>query len=86
MSLISKQDLIQATGLNKIGFLKNPVAAMVMKFTKLNEVNALHEKLKDTEGKDFFDKFLHELNLKYIVFEEDLAKIPKTGPFASILR
>lgn len=81
MSLISKQDLIQATGLNKIGFLKNPVAAMVMKFTKLNEVNALHEKLKDTEGKDFFDKFLHELNLKYIVFEEDLAKIPKTGPF-----
>ncbi|MFC6268877.1 lysophospholipid acyltransferase family protein [Frigoriflavimonas asaccharolytica] len=81
MSLISKQDLIQATGLSKIGFLKNPVAAMVMKFTKINQVNALHEKLKDKEGKEFFDKFLHELNLKYIVFAEDLAKIPKTGPF-----
>lgn len=81
MSLISKQDLIHATGLQKIGFLKNPMAALVMKFAKINEVNKLNDKLKGKSGKDFFDGFLHELNLRYIVFEEDLAKIPKTGSF-----
>ena len=81
MSLISKQDLINAAGLNKIGFLKNPVAGLVMKFAKINDVNKLNDKLKDKNGKDFFDNFLQELNLQYIVFEEDLAKIPKTGPF-----
>ncbi len=81
MSLISKQDLIQAAGLNKIGFLKNPVAAAVMKYAKINEVNKLNDKLVNTSGKEFFDCFLHELNLKYLAFEEDLAKIPKTGPF-----
>lgn len=81
MSLISKDDLIKATGLNKIGFLKNPVAGALMKLTKIDEVNLLYDKIKDKQGKDFFDAFVKERDLKYIVFEEDLAKIPKTGPF-----
>ena len=81
MSLISKSDLIKASGLDKIGFLKNPVAVAMMRLTKINEVNKLYDSLKDKEGKDFFDSFVRERNLKYIVFTEDLAKIPKTGPF-----
>lgn len=81
MSLISKNDLIKASGLSKIGFLKNPVALAMMRLTKIDEVNKLYLKLKDKVGKDFFDSFVRERNLKYIVFEEDLARIPKTGPF-----
>jgi len=81
MSLISKTDLIKAANLSKIGFLKNPVAGALMKLTKIDEVNKLYDKLKDKTGKDFFDSFVRERNLSYVVFEEDLAKIPKTGPF-----
>ena len=81
MSLITKQDLIKASGLGKLGFLKNPAASAIMSVTKINEVNELYDKLKDKEGKDFFDSFVRERDLKYIVFEEDLVKIPKTGPF-----
>lgn len=81
MSLISKQDLIKATGLGKIGFLKNPVAAALMRFAKIDEVNALYDRMKERNGKEFFDAFVRDRNLQYIVFEEDLAKIPKTGPF-----
>ena len=81
MSLISKSDLIKASGLNKLGFLKNPVASAVMSLAKINEVNRLYDKLRDKEGKDFFDSFVRERNLSYIAFAEDLAKIPKTGPF-----
>lgn len=81
MSLISKSDLIKASGLSKLGFLKNPVASAIMRLTKINEVNKLYDILKDKVGKDFFDSFVRERNLKYIVFEEDLMKIPKTGPF-----
>lgn len=81
MSLISKNDLIKAAGLNKMGFLKNPIASAVMSVAKINEVNRLYDKLKDKEGKDFFDSFVRERNLSYIAFTEDLAKIPKTGPF-----
>lgn len=81
MSLITNEDLIRAGGLAKLGFFKKPVGAAVMHFAKFKEVNKLYEILKDKQGKDFFDAFVCELGLKYIVFEEDLAKIPKTGPF-----
>ena len=81
MSLISKNDLIKASGLSKLGFLKNPVASAIMRLTKIDEVNKLYAVLKHKVGKDFFDSFVRERNLKYIVFEEDLVRIPKTGPF-----
>jgi putative hemolysin len=81
MTLISKQDLIMAAGLSKFGFLKKPIAATVMKLVKLDGVNKLYDKLKNTDGKVFFDQFLKELGVGYIAYEEDLAKIPKTGPF-----
>lgn len=81
MSLISKEDLIKASGLDKIGFLKKPVASAIMNLAKINDVNNLYDKLKNTKGADFFDQFVKEQGLSYIVFEEDLAKVPKTGPF-----
>lgn len=81
MSLITNDDLIQAAGLSKLGFAKGHAASAIMKLTKIDEVNALYDKLKDKNGTDFFESFIWERGLKYIVFEEDLAKIPKTGPF-----
>ena len=76
MSLISRSDLIKVSGLSRIGFLKNPVASAIMSLTKIDEVNKLYDVLKDKKGKDFFDSFVRERQLKYIVFEEDLAKNP----------
>lgn len=81
MGLISKKDFITATGLSKFGILKNPLASLMMGLSKINSVNTLYNKLKDKKGRDFFDAFIKERNLPYIVFEEDLAKIPKTGAF-----
>lgn len=81
MSLITKKDLVKVAGLGKLGLLGSPVASAIMKFAKINKVNALYDKVKDKEGQDFFDSLLDELNVKYLAFQEDLAKIPKTGPF-----
>ena len=81
MSLISKSDLIKASGLSKLGFLKNPAASAIMRLTRIDKVNKLYDGLKDKVGKDFFDSFVRDRDLKYIVFEEDLARIPKAGPF-----
>ena len=81
MSLISKNDLVSAAGLGKWGLLKYPIVSAVMRLAKINKVNDLYDTIKDLEGQEFFDKLLEELNVKYLAFQEDLAKIPKTGPF-----
>ncbi len=81
MSIITKNDLIAASGLSKLGFLSNPAASAMMRLTKIDEVNRMYDFLKEKKGKDFFDSFVRYRDLKYIVFEEDLARIPKTGPF-----
>ena len=81
MSLISKQDFIKAAGLQKFGFIKSPIASTIMGLTKLNDVNRLYDSIKHHEGVAFFDAFLKKLEIQYVAFEEDLAKIPKTGPF-----
>ena len=84
MSLISKNDLVLAAGLGKWGLLKYPIVSAVMRLAKINKVNDLYDKIKDLEGQEFFDKLLGELNVKYLAFQEDLAKIPKTGPFVLV--
>lgn len=84
MSLITKNDLITAAGLDNLGIIKNPAAAFIMKLTRIDDVNALYDKLKEKTGADFFNSFLTEQKLKYICFEEDLAKIPRTGPFVVV--
>ncbi|PIE50367.1 MAG: glycerol acyltransferase [Flavobacteriales bacterium] len=81
MSLITEKDIIIASGLGKLGFLKKPIASLVMSLTKINKVNALYDKIKDKEGQDFFEAFVKERDLSYVVFEEDIAKIPKEGAF-----
>ena len=81
MSLMSKQDFIKAAGLQKFGFIKSPIASTIMGLTKLNDVNRLYDSIKHHDGVAFFDAFLKKLEIQYVAFEEDLAKIPKTGPF-----
>jgi len=81
MSLISKKELINAAGLEKTGILKNIAASALMNITQLNKLNNLYDLVKDKQGRDFFDSLLNQLGTSYIVFAEDLEKIPKKGPF-----
>lgn len=81
MELISRADLIRAANLQKFGFLKGPIAELLMKAAKIDKVNVFYSKLAHKKHEDFFSAFIEELDLKYVVFKEDLARIPKTGPF-----
>src|SRR5690606_36195959 len=81
MSLISKHDQISASGLHKLGLLKSPIASAIMRLTTISAVNRPYDVLQDKKGKDFFDSCARQRDPKYIVFQEDLAKVPKTGPF-----
>ncbi|MDL1914221.1 MAG: lysophospholipid acyltransferase family protein [Bergeyella sp.] len=81
MSLFSKQDIIDVAGLSEWGFLRGIVASAVMRLLGLEKVNLLYDKLKDKKGKSFFDSFVRERSIGYVIFEEDIKKIPRSGPF-----
>lgn len=80
--LIPREDFIKATQLHK--FRMEMVANMLMNFMKLSKANDLYNQLYDNKGYDFIKAFFETLQIKGIVSEEDLRRIPKTGGFVVV--
>lgn len=81
MSLISVKELYQNTGLKKLGFLGRPIAYGLHNLMGLEDVNALYLRNQQYTSPEFEKKILEDLGIRYEVFEEDLKRIPKEGPF-----
>lgn len=81
MSLIPAQDIKKLLKLNKLGFFGNGITWMFMQYLGINKVNKIYDKLQNLPSKEFLDQLINELGAKYHVHEEDLKRIPETGPF-----
>ena len=81
MSLVTVKDIFNLTGLKKLGPLGRPVAYSVHRFLKFNRLNKLYEANKHLESPEFEKQLLKDLAISYEIQEEDLARIPKEGPF-----
>jgi putative hemolysin len=84
MSLVSAKDLAKAIKIDKLGFLGNFFAWLILHLLRISGINRVYEKVKHLEGKAFFDGLLKEFQLNYEIPEEDLKRIPKEGPFITI--
>lgn len=82
MNLVDQNDFAKATKLDKIGLGK--LAGTVMNILKISDVNQVYDKFKDHKGVDFIDHLFKEFEVDFEFFEEELARIPKTGPFITI--
>ncbi|MGI9527058.1 MAG: lysophospholipid acyltransferase family protein [Weeksellaceae bacterium] len=81
MSLISTKELFENTGLKKLGFLGRPISYGLHNLMGLGDLNALYARNKQYNSPEFEKKILEDLGIRYEVFEEDLKRIPKEGPF-----
>ncbi|GIV33968.1 MAG: glycerol acyltransferase [Chitinophagales bacterium] len=82
MPLISKNDIILAAHLDRLGL--RFTADLLMQALGLNKMNRLYEKLSGKQGLDFLDAALKELNIRYIVAPDDLNHIPASGSFITV--
>ncbi len=83
MSLVNPKDLLAASdGLNKIGGITG--AKLLMRFLRLNKLNALYDELGDRKGLAFIDSLLDSLQVNFEVDEESLRNIPKKGAFIAV--
>ena len=81
MGLVSTNDIYNASGLSKIGVLGKPVAWFVKKILDLDKLNNLYDGGSHLGAVDFLEYLLNDLNIDFEIHEEDLKRIPKTGPF-----
>jgi len=77
--IISKNDLTHFLKLDNSRF--KFLASWMMKVLKLEKLNDFYGPVSHLEGREFIERGLERLNVKYEVSEEDMNRIPKEGPF-----
>lgn len=84
MGLVTTNDIYKASGLSKFGILGKPVAWCVKKALDLDKLNNLYDRGSHLGAVDFLAYLLNDLGVEYEIHEEDLKRIPKSGPFVIV--
>jgi putative hemolysin len=84
MGLISLDEVLKATKLNKVGIIGKGIGYSLFRLLRLNRMNEIYSNNLPFENQEFLKNLLDELDVKFEVHEEDLRKIPKEGAFISI--
>ncbi len=81
MSLISRNDVALAAGIRHLGLLGKSLTWLLYHWMEIPKLNAIFEEVKHLNESEFYDALLQILEIRYEVFEQDLKRIPKEGPF-----
>ncbi|MEZ4810201.1 MAG: lysophospholipid acyltransferase family protein [Allomuricauda sp.] len=84
MGLVSAKEVAKVIHLDKYGLLGTFVGWLLMVATKITSINRFYNRNKDLSGKDFLDAILEHYEIDFEIPEEDLKRLPKSGPFITI--
>lgn len=84
MGLVTTKEISKALKVDKLGFLGNFMGWSVMKVLSISAINKVYDLNKHLKGLEFTNALLEEFEIDYEIPEEDLKRIPKTGPFITI--
>ncbi|MGI0105354.1 lysophospholipid acyltransferase family protein [Salinimicrobium sp. WS361] len=84
MGIVSAKEVAKVMNLEKFGFLGTSMGWIVLKTTKLSVINKEYDKRKDMTAPQFIDSLLKAFEINFEIPEEDLKRIPKSGPFITI--
>lgn len=80
--LIEPEDIIKAAKLDKLGGVST--ARILMLLLRINKVNKLYDEVSNFQGNEFIENLIRKLRISYEFSEEELSRIPKTGPFITV--
>ncbi len=84
MSLVSSKEIAQVIGLEKLGFIGTFIGWLLIRVLRISAINKIYNKNKSKSDLDFLNGVLNDCNIEFEIPEEDLKRIPKSGPFISI--
>lgn len=84
--LISKEDILNGTGLNRYGFLGNLIVSLLMKLLAVDWVVDFYDDKvrRNGTGVGFIEKTLNDMPMKIDVSDDELAHLPKEGAFITV--
>ena len=84
MGIVSAKEVAGALKLKKFGFLGTWIGWFILRSTKLSVINREYDKRKNLPATQFVDSILKRFKVDFYIPEEDLKRIPKTGPFITV--
>lgn len=84
MGLITTKEIYNASGLSRFGIVGKSIAWFLKKALDFDKLNKLYDGGAHLDAENFLSYLIDELNVDYEIHEEDLKRIPKTGPFVIV--
>ncbi len=84
MGLVTAKEVAKATKLDKFGFVGIFLAWVILRVTRISQLNRTYNKIKHLEGIDFVEGALEKFEIDYEIPTDDLRRLPKEGPYITI--
>ena len=84
MGIVTSKEIAKVIGVEKFGVAGTFIGWTLMKVLRISAINNLYNNNKDKSDLDFLNGILNDCKIEFEIPEEDLKRIPKTGPFITI--
>jgi putative hemolysin len=84
MGLVTAKEMAKAMKIEKLGVLGTFAGWLTMRILRIHKLNKIYDDRKHLKDLSFMNSLLEAFEIQYEIPEEDLKRIPKTGPFITI--
>ena len=84
MGLVTVKEVAKAINLERYGFFGTFIGWILVRLTKLSEINKFYDQHKELEGSEFLDAILEHYEIDFEIPEGDFKRLPKDGAYITI--
>ena len=84
MGLVNAKEVAKAINVDQLGPFGTAMGWGLMRLLKIATLNKIYDRNKHLSELEFINRLLDEFEIKFDIPEEDLIRLPKTGPFITI--
>ena len=84
MGLVTAKEVAKVIRLDNYGFIGTFIGWLLMKITRISNMNRFYNRHQDLDGPDFCNAILEHYEIDFEMLEEELKRLPKSGPYITI--
>ena len=84
MGLVTAKEVAKAINTDKYGIFGTFTGWLLMKALKISTLNKIYDRNKHLSEIEFLNAILNEFQIKFVIPEEDLKRLPKEGAYITV--